>query len=1180
MPPIPVGKPPPYNPPKPGSPGFSNGKHGLNSYLGTFDGHGNPNTGFNPNIGTYAKPKDFTHGGGGLNSATTANTVGGNDYAAWNWEQILNQVLGTALPDRGQILADRWTGMERDSSGDGDHFYIYGVTWGSNHKDALIYLNPALQSTTGPWAAYLNGPAALLWEPNQGYHPSNKVELDPKTFLPPLYAVAAVQQMYLNSYGTLDTMSTALQGDASQFKGEAGGAFAHLINNLLTHTEHNLHTMGLPGQPGSYADMLDAAWVAAEEFLLSVWNAYVGWQQLMQHSPLGAIFAALIAGGVVTLAPGSKDQYQANPHLNPNNSSFGMLSTDAAWLAVEKVAKNLWQSALVAALDNIGQQAFQNLITVYEKAGQALHPLTAKALPSIGSPNSLTNPNVGGGGFNQVVGGMNKDFASIANMIANMEKGMAGAFNQMNKGLGQIPNLGHGIFNGFNQIGQGLGQLGGGPNGQPLLNQNPTDRQALLNQNPTLTQALLNQKPAAPTGFVTTGPPTQALLNQNPPVTQALLNQNPTNRQVLLNQSPLAPTGFVTTGTPPQALLNQNPTDRQALLNQNPQAFQNPPVTQALLNQGPGGPQGFVTTGGQQPLTAPGQLSSPLTQPVTSALQNALAGTNQTQGALNQALASGQVPSSGPLHTALTNALADNGNTQAAINQALASGNPSTAALQNALADNGKTQTALNQALASGQVPSTGPLASSLRTALAGTSRTQAALQNALAGGVPASSSLHSALADNSQTRAALDQALAGGQVPATGPLHSAVQTALADTGKTQAALTQALATGSPSASQLQTALADNNQTRAALQHALASGQVPSTGPLHTALTNALADTGKTNAAIHQAMLSSTPGGAALHQALTSDTAAQGALHRALATGQVPKVGALHDAVQSALTDGGKVQNALNQALAGGGTGNLSTGAIQRALTDNQALQGALHQALASGQVPATGPLHTDLQNALADSQRTSTALHQALAGRGVATEPSSSLLSGGPSSLTSGLTPLTGKPLISPAAPGGAGQLGSGGLGAGLGAGAGAGPGAGGLAGASGLASGATSALPVSSGRFVPPTAGPGGAAGGPAAAAAASGAGGFPMYMPMAGMGGMGGMGMGGMGGGAGQQERERTTWLAEDEDVWGTEPDVAPQVLGRDFDDEDDELSDYADGDRDAEAARRAQARLYGR
>jgi hypothetical protein len=47
-------------------------------------------------------------------------------------------------------------------------------------------------------------------------------------------------------------------------------------------------------------------------------------------------------------------------------------------------------------------------------------------------------------------------------------------------------------------------------------------------------------------------------------------------------------------------------------------------------------------------------------------------------------------------------------------------------------------------------------------------------------------------------------------------------------------------------------------------------------------------------------------------------------------------------------------------------------------------------------------------------------------------------------------------------------------------------------------------------------------------------------------------GGMPMGGMPmapgqGGKGGEERERETWLSEDEDVWGGDDDTAPPVIG---------------------------------
>jgi hypothetical protein len=96
--------------------------------------------------------------------------------------------------------------------------------------------------------------------------------------------------------------------------------------------------------------------------------------------------------------------------------------------------------------------------------------------------------------------------------------------------------------------------------------------------------------------------------------------------------------------------------------------------------------------------------------------------------------------------------------------------------------------------------------------------------------------------------------------------------------------------------------------------------------------------------------------------------------------------------------------------------------------------------------------------------------------------------------------------------------------------------------------ASTGAAAPPVSSGRFVAPA---------EAAQAAqetgtsSSGLGGVPFYPPMYG----GGMGMGG-GMGTGGQERERTTWLAEDEEVWGTDPAVGVGVLGRDVIDDEEE------------------------
>ncbi|XVU26725.1 hypothetical protein ACQPZJ_06630 [Actinoplanes sp. CA-054009] len=126
--------------------------------------------------------------------------------------------------------------------------------------------------------------------------------------------------------------------------------------------------------------------------------------------------------------------------------------------------------------------------------------------------------------------------------------------------------------------------------------------------------------------------------------------------------------------------------------------------------------------------------------------------------------------------------------------------------------------------------------------------------------------------------------------------------------------------------------------------------------------------------------------------------------------------------------------------------------------------------------------------------------------------------------------------------ATGGAGG-GGGGLGGGLGGGGlgdgglgGGGLGGGGLSGG-GLGGSTGSGTPIGA-----LGAGAAGVAAGTAASALTPGAsGGYPPMMPP--MGGMGQMG------GNQEKERERTTWLAEDEEVWGTDPDVSPAVVGRD-------------------------------
>ena len=110
-----------------------------------------------------------------------------------------------------------------------------------------------------------------------------------------------------------------------------------------------------------------------------------------------------------------------------------------------------------------------------------------------------------------------------------------------------------------------------------------------------------------------------------------------------------------------------------------------------------------------------------------------------------------------------------------------------------------------------------------------------------------------------------------------------------------------------------------------------------------------------------------------------------------------------------------------------------------------------------------------------------------------------------------------------------GAGRDGLGGLGGGLGGGPGSGVGLGGGSGAGsggGLFGGVPSQLT-------------GGSPGANGAPGTSGGAGGVPFFPPM-----MGGQGAGG----EKPQERERQTWLSEDEEIWGTSVSVGSGVIGR--------------------------------
>jgi hypothetical protein len=800
-----------YNP---SNPGFSNawGTDGdyVNSYFGDFDGGHNPNTSFNPNAGgIYSSGGNSFKWGGDLANgqplpinSTPAKTPQNSEYQNWNWEQILNTVLGLTLPNRSEILDGRWTGIEFDSDGDGNRFYIYGTTWGpdswdpaegASNQDSLVYLSPAFTTQNAPWPTYQWEPYTALGHltpgPDSLYSPGGTVAaMDPSTFAGPVQALMGVEAFYACAVNTLQPLVNGLQGDNTQFAGKAGAAFATLMQDLLAQANYVSQTMGtLSDIFSSYSQLLYSAGISANEFMYQIWNAYANWSQLMTYSPLGCILWTLIEAGLVIGSPGN---WQTNPDVDPENAPvYGDMRYDEAWLKVEVQAKQYWTNTLNASLDPAARSAIGALVNSYNNTSDGLQPLfpptPAPIASGSGGANSSGTPNI--------VISIPNNLISIPNNLIDIPNNLISIPNN----LIDIPNNLISIPNSLISIPNNLIDI---PNS--LFNIPNSVASSYVPNSVTSSYV--------PNSVVSSYYPNVAGLDVNNPG-YGSLGDNVNSYYTDLGNSADASTLF------PNTVYSSVPSSTVSDLDSNPAE--------------------------------------------EDALESALADNSDVQSALQSALASGQVPPNSPLANTLQTALADSDDTEAALNQAAAAGDTGTSAIQSALADNGNTQSALTQALASGQVPASSPLASTLRSALNNSNNTQSALTQALANsGTPSnaqSSLLQTALGDNSKAQNALTQALVSGQVSAHSPLASTIQSALTDTGRTQSALNQALTSGTSSTTAaLNRALTDNQAVQKELHAALASGQVPSSGPLHTDLENALADSNNLSSVLHKALAS------------------------------------------------------------------------------------------------------------------------------------------------------------------------------------------------------------------------------------------------------------------------------------------------------------------------------------
>ena len=374
---------------------------GTKPFTGSINGfNGNADE---PNVGTHNEPS-FNPTSGYNNSSPTStalNVPSTDDYTGWNWEQILNGVLGFTLPGRNQVTDMRWTVTDSGTGQDNSLYMIFSETGFTKKGRFQVYLNPGILDPGGPWDEFYNTPANELATALSNGSSIPGV-LDPRDFATTSAAVQGVQSLYAEAVVAFGILDQGLNSEASEFKGAAGEAFYQLIDNLNTNAE-SIYTQMMRGVDpgGTYAGQLGGSGQAVSDFVVGLWNALVGWiNQRLDWSPLGAIFQALLDGGVITSSGGGGGRgggtgatYSLPNVLGLTQTSFGDLLSDEGWLQVEAAAKDLWNAAVASSLDQVAGPLVLNLAASFLNTASALQPLQPPGMNAIGAN---ADPNVDG----------------------------------------------------------------------------------------------------------------------------------------------------------------------------------------------------------------------------------------------------------------------------------------------------------------------------------------------------------------------------------------------------------------------------------------------------------------------------------------------------------------------------------------------------------------------------------------------------------------------------------------------------------------------------------------------------------------------------------------------------------------------------------------------------------------
>jgi hypothetical protein len=330
----------------------------------------------------------------GTGTATGEGAAANASYSTWQWELALATVLGVPIPDRSEVIGQPWLTIVTTGQAAPASHQIWTASWNdkpdSGAESIAIYLNPQLYTTGGAWDQFENTPAAVMSAVAAGSYTTLMV--NPRTFQSARVGLADVMTELGSLAQQFQLLNHQATAETTGFQGTMAGVAADLFGALRAVA---LSLQDQMTSPNSYSDVMGTTGDSAAAFLASMNTAYNGWLQVPAHSPLGAIVSVLEA----IATPDGNGGY-AIP--NPQDTTYGDLTTSGPWAAVEQQAKNVWTGALAGdaagfgGLDPLGQSALTQLAAQYNTAISALVPVVGPAPPPI-KPATVNYSPTGGG---------------------------------------------------------------------------------------------------------------------------------------------------------------------------------------------------------------------------------------------------------------------------------------------------------------------------------------------------------------------------------------------------------------------------------------------------------------------------------------------------------------------------------------------------------------------------------------------------------------------------------------------------------------------------------------------------------------------------------------------------------------------------------------------------------------